>query len=72
MYAGFGSHHAAHHIDWSKIDPEDRWILLCVLGGVLGFVFCMFMIILCIDDAPAPAPVRAAVRKTFTAAEKAV
>jgi len=72
LYAGFGGHHAAHQIDWSKIDPEDRWILLCVLGGVLTFIFCLFTIVLCIDDAPAPEAVRKTVRKQFSAAEKAV
>ena len=47
-------------------------MLLCVLGGALSFICCLFVIILCIDDAPAPEAVRAKVRRQFSAAEKAV
>ena len=75
MYPGsFGVHPFAHHhhVDWSKISPEDRFTLGCVVGGMVLFVFCLMGCLLCFDDAPAPAVVRQKVRRAFTAAEKAV
>ena len=68
----WGAHYGMTHIDWSKIEPEDRWVLLCCLGGIFTLIVCLFGLILCIDDAPAPEAVRKTVRKKFSAAEKAV
>jgi hypothetical protein len=77
MHAGFhhgfhGAHRGIGSVDWSKIDPEDRFVLLVVFACLLAFMCIMFAIVLCIDDAPAPAPLRQAVRRQFTAAEKIV
>ena len=40
LYSGFGGHHGAHHIDWSKIEPEvtassEAAVKLCPVDGHL-------------------------------------
>lgn len=54
-----GFHHGAHPaIDWSKIEPEHRWILLTILVSVLCLLFGAVACIVYFDDAPAPPIVR--------------
>jgi hypothetical protein len=71
---GFHAHPLAqhHHIDWSKLSEDDKWVLSCLLGGMLVFVCAMIVCLLWCDSDYTPAPVRQKIRRAFTAAEKAV